>query len=57
MAHRAEGLLTSDRKAKVIVRWHGVRELSLAGIDPEQRNWIDGLALTPVDEGVRADMS
>ena len=32
MAYRGDELLDSDRKARVIVRWHRVHELSLTGI-------------------------
>ncbi len=56
MAHRGDELLDSDRKARVIVRWHQVHELSLAGVDAEERNWINGLALTPVGEDVRGEL-
>ncbi len=56
MAYRGDELLNSDRKARVIVRWHRVQDLSLAGVDPEERNWIDGLALTPVGEDVRGEL-
>lgn len=56
MAYRGDELLDSDRKACVIVRWHRVQELSLVGVDPEERNWIDGLAFTPIGEDVRGEL-
>jgi Immunity protein 50 len=56
MAYRGDELLDSDRKARVIVSWHKVQELSLAGVDPEEHNWIDGLAFTPVGEDVRGEL-
>jgi hypothetical protein len=54
IAYRGDELWDSDRKARVIVRWHRVQELNLAGVDPEERSWIDGLVLTPVGEDVRS---
>ena len=48
--------LDSDRKARVVVRWHRVHELSLAVVDPEERNWIDGLVLMPSGEDVRGEL-
>jgi hypothetical protein len=33
-----------------------VQELSLVGVDPEERNWIGGLAFTPVGENVRGEL-
>ena len=56
MAYRGDELVDGDRKARVTVRWHRVQELSLVGVDPEERNWIDGLALTPVGEDVRGEL-
>jgi hypothetical protein len=56
MAYRDGELVEDDRQAKVVIRWHGVRELKLEGIDPEGRNWIDGLALSPQNEHVRTEI-
>jgi hypothetical protein len=56
MAYHAGELMDSDRKARVVVRWHQVKELSLIGIDPEERNWIDGLVLTARGEDVRTEL-
>ncbi len=56
MAYRDGELLDSDRKARVIVRWHRVQELSLAGVDPDEHNWINGLVFTPVGDDVRGEL-
>ena len=56
MAYHAGELMDSDREARVVVRWHQVKELSLIGIDPEERNWIDGLVLTAQGEDVRTEL-
>jgi hypothetical protein len=48
MAHRGDKLVDSDLRARVIIRWHRVQDLNLAGVDPEERNWVDGLTLTTV---------
>lgn len=56
MAFRHGELVDKDRKARVVVRWRQVRELSLEGIDPDERNWIDGLTLTPSGEWVRSEL-
>src|SRR4051812_39124965 len=55
-AYRDGDPVASDRKARVTVRWHRVRELSLAGIDPDGRNWIDGLTLARSGDTVRSEL-
>ena len=47
MAYRDGKLVDSDLAARVVVRWRQVQECSLEGIDPDGRNWIDGLSLAP----------
>ena len=56
MAYLDGQLVENDRRAKVVVRWHEVQELKLEGIDPEGRNWIDGLALIPKREGIQGEL-
>ena len=56
MAYRGDELLDNDQSARVVVRWHNVRELSLEGIDPAERNWINELTLTSVGEDVRSEL-
>ena len=33
-----------------------MQELKLEGIDPEGRNWIDGLTLIPKREGIQGEL-
>jgi hypothetical protein len=56
MAYHAGELVDGDRKARVVMRWHQVQELSLIGIDPAGRNWIDGLVLTDRGKDVRTEL-
>ena len=56
MAYSGGELVDPDRFARVNIRWHKVQELELAGIDPEERNWIDGLTLTSAGEYVRCEL-
>jgi hypothetical protein len=55
-AYRDGELMEGNRKARVVVRWDDVRVLTLQGIDPNGRNWIDGLTLAPSGEGVRSEL-
>lgn len=43
----------SDQEATVVIRWSRVREMSLSGVDPEERNWIDGLTFSAADAGIK----
>ena len=56
MAFRNGELVDQDRRARVVVRWHQVRELRIEGIDSEERNWIDGLTLIPSGEWVTSEL-
>jgi hypothetical protein len=38
-------------RAKVKIRWHEVRDLTLSGIDWDENNWIGGLTITPRQTG------
>jgi hypothetical protein len=41
-----------EQEARCVLRWHGVSELSLGGIDATQRNRIGGLAFSSVGDGL-----
>jgi hypothetical protein len=56
MAYRDGDLVETDRLARVVVRWHGVRDLKLEGIGSEGRNWIDGLILKPWGEDILGEL-
>jgi Immunity protein 50 len=56
MAYRDGELVENDRRAKVVIRWQGVRELRLEGIDPAGRNWIDGLTWKAQGEDIRGEL-
>lgn len=49
-----EEMRNPDQQAKVIVRWYGVKDMSLQGIDPKQHNWIDGLAFSAQGADIRS---
>lgn len=45
-----------DRKAHVVIRWSGVEDLRLEGIDPSGRNWINELTFTSHDGRIRSEL-
>jgi len=46
----------SDIRARALIRWHDVTDLSLSGADPEENNWIDGLIVSPKGEAILTEL-
>ncbi len=54
MVCHGEEIGEPNQQAKVVIRWYGVGDMSLQGIDPAQHNWIDGLTFSTQPAGIRS---